>query len=94
MTDRESDGAAVLHILVEFYILFVSLRCAGICLLSPSLHNSKREGYRWAPSRHNRKKGCWLLVLVSTYFELMPRNVRLTIGAKKMADFFKGHIPI
>ena len=34
-------------------------------------------GHRWAPSRHNRKKGCWLLVKVPIYLELFPINIEL-----------------
>ena len=35
-------------------------------------------GRRWAPSRHNRKKGCLLLVKVAIYLKLFPKDIELS----------------
>ena len=35
-------------------------------------------GHCWAPSRHNRKKGCFLLVKVAIYLELFPKDIELS----------------
>ena len=61
-----------------FISIFCCLRSEGLFVMSVSGYVIATEmAYGWAPSRHNRKKGCWLFVEVPMYFDLEPINFEL-----------------